>query len=291
MVAGLWCYSASICRTTMIIGICGLVLMGCSKKNSDQATTSTGQVVAHVGDQDVTTQELEHELRLANVPVDKQKDPAIIKQALEELVLRKYLLEQALSAKLDRDPSVLLEILRARTQVLANAYVTRSISAKPISKEDIEKFIANNPSKFANRQLFSVEQITVPIGTNLQTVTDATKDSKSLDEVDQKLTTLGVPHGRSTDFLNSGEISQEMLNLIQAKKADDVFFVRSGANGVFFKVLGQDKRPLEGEAADNLARRLLKADQLKAEIGMASVAANLEAKYEGEYAKVMSNQK
>ena len=40
----------------------------------------------------------------------------------------------------------------------------------------------------------------------------------------------------------------------------------------------------------NFARQALRADLLKSEIGMASVAANLEAKYEGDYAKLMSQQ-
>ena len=66
--------------------------------------------------------------------------------------------------------------------------------------------------------------------------------------------------------------------------------MQSGANGIFFKVTGEALCPLEGEAASNMARQMLRADELKAEIGIASVAANLEAKYQGEYAKIMSNE-
>ena len=87
--------------------------------------------------------------------------------------------------------------------------------------------------------------------------------------------------------LNSSEIPQDFYNAIEAKKADDVFFVRSGPNGVFFKVKGEEARPLEGEAAANVARQLLRADALKAEAGIATYSANLEAKYEGNYANIM----
>jgi hypothetical protein len=98
---------------------------------------------------------------------------------------------------------------------------------------------------------------------------------------------MGVQHGRSMGTLNSSEIPIDLFNAIQTKKADDVFFVRSGANGVFFQVRGQEARPLAGEAAANVARQLIRSDKLKAQIGMASVAANLEAKYEGDYATIM----
>ena len=116
----------------------------------------------------MTTQELENEFRLANIPPDKRKNPATIKQVLSELVLSKYMMQQAVNSKLDREPGVLLDLLRARTGVLANAYMQRKVAAKPISNGDIDKYIADNPLKFANRQFFSVEQIAFPMGANSQ---------------------------------------------------------------------------------------------------------------------------
>ena len=282
-------FRCGIFRMTVVIGLCATALGGCGK-NPDQAAASKGQVVAHVGNEVVTTQELENEFRLANIPPDKRKNPATIKQVLSELVLSKYMMQQAVNSKLDREPGVLLDLLRARTGVLANAYMQRQVAAKPITNGDIDKYIADNPLKFANRQLFSIEQIAFPMGANSQSAIDANKEAKSLDDVDQKLTIMDVPHARSMGTLNSGDLPENLLDAIQAKKDDDVFFARSGQNGLFFKVKGEQKRPLEGEAARNLARQLLRADALKAELGMASVAANLEAKYEGDYAKIMGNQ-
>jgi EpsD family peptidyl-prolyl cis-trans isomerase len=261
-------------------------LAACGKKSGGQAG---GQVVAHVGDEVVTTQELENEFRWANIPPDKQKDPENIKRVLGELVLRKYLVQQAVASKLDREPGVLLDILRSREQVLANAFLQRSVAAKSPSKGDIDRYVANNPSKFSGRKLFAVDEIGFPLGPNSQAIVDANKDAKSLDDINQQLTAAGIPHGRQAGRLDSAEISPDLFNAIEAKKADDVFFVRAGANGIFFKVTGEEAHPLEGEAADNAARQLLRADELKAQAGMASVSANLDAKYEGNYAAIMSD--
>jgi hypothetical protein len=68
---------------------------------------------------------------------------------------------------------------------------------------------------------------------------------------------------------------------------DNVFFVRSGPNGVFFMVKGEEARPLEGEAAAIVARQLLRAEAFKGEAGIAAYSANLEAKYEGNYVNIM----
>jgi EpsD family peptidyl-prolyl cis-trans isomerase len=279
---------ARFCRVTTLIGLCGVALSGCGKQ--EQGAAAQGQVVAHIGDSVVTTQELENEFRLANVSAGKQKEPAVIRQVLGELVLRKYLVQQAVTSKLDREPGVLLDILRSRDLVLATDYVTHAVAAKPVTQEEVDKFIAGNPLKFANRQAVTVEQIVLPLGPDSKAAVDAVKDAKTLDEVDQKLTEMNVSHIRSPATFSSGEIPEEFFNVMQAKKADDVFFVRSGPNGVFFKVTGESARPLEGEAAANLARRLIRADRVKAETGMASVSANLEAKYEGNYASIMKTE-
>jgi EpsD family peptidyl-prolyl cis-trans isomerase len=209
---------------------------------------------------------------------------------LGQLVLRKYLLQQALTAKLDREPGVLLDILRSREQILASAYISRTVAEKTITQADIDKYIANNPLKFANRQLVSVEQIVFAIGPNAQAVVDAGKDLKTLDAIDQKLTSMNIPHNRTMGGLNTADIPETVFNTIQAKKGDDVFFIRSGQNGVFFKVTGEQPRPLEGDAASNMARQFIRADNINAELGIASVAANLQAKYQGEYATIMGNE-
>jgi EpsD family peptidyl-prolyl cis-trans isomerase len=274
-----------ICRLAAVAGCCAIMLAGCGKK-TDQAAAG-GQVVARVGSDVITTQELDNEFRLANVPADKRNDPAFVKRVLGDLVVRKYLVQQALTEKLDREPGVLLDILRSREQVLENAFLRRTVASKSPSKADIDKYVANNPWKFSSRKLFNVEQIGFPLSATSQSVVDSNRDAKSLDEIDQQLTSAGVVHNRQAGVLNSGEIPRDLYDSIEAKEADEVFFIRAGANGVFFNVKSEESRPLEGEAATNFARQLMGMDALKAEAGLASYSANLEAKYEGDYAKTM----
>src|SRR6516164_1671664 len=167
-----------------------MTLVGCGR--NDQA--SKGQVVARIGDQVITTSELDNELRLANVPPEQQKDPAVVRQVLSELVLRKYLVDRALNSKLDREPGVLLDILRSKDQVLAAAAASRAAAAQPTTQADLDRYIAEHPSKFANRRFITADQIVFPLGPKTQAVIDASKEANSLDDIDQKLTTLTVPH-------------------------------------------------------------------------------------------------
>jgi EpsD family peptidyl-prolyl cis-trans isomerase len=263
-----------------------LSLAACGRK--EQAAVQ-GQVVARIGDEVVTVPELENEFRLANVPADKQKDPAIVRQILSEIVTRKYLEQKAIKAKLDREPTVLLEMLRARSQVLASAYLGRAAAAKPLNQAEVDKYVANNPFKFDKRVVFSTDQITFGLMPGYQSVVDRAKDAKTLEEVDQILTTAGVAHNRASGGFTSADIPEDFLKLIEEKKQDNVFFIRAGLKGIFFKVLDETSSPLTGEAARNFARQALRADRLKAEMGIATFSAGLEAKYEGDYASIMKD--
>jgi len=107
---------AETCRATLIIAFVQWQCSDAARKHRELFSERAGG--RSYRNEDVTTQELENEFRLVNVPPDKQKDPALVKQVLGELVLRKYLLQQALAAKLDREPSVLLDLLRAGPSIV-----------------------------------------------------------------------------------------------------------------------------------------------------------------------------
>lgn len=285
-------FRGAVWPTVVLCGaVSAFMLTGCSKKNADNEGAPAGQVIAHIGTSDVTIQELENEFRWANIPPDK-RDDAVVKRMLGELIVRKYMVQQALAAKLDREPTLHLDLMRSREQVLAGAIMQRTLMAKAgaLGKTEIDKYIGAHPSQFANREILNIDQISLPIAANIQSVIDATKDFKSLDQVDQKLTELGVLHSRSTGVLDSANIPDEFLAALEAKKADDIFFVRAGPNGTFFKVTGQQSKPLAGEDAANRARQALRGELLRAEGGLIAQAADATAKYEGDYGRIMGKQ-
>jgi len=159
-------------RLLTIVGCCGIVLVGCGEKKGEPAATSSSQVVARVGDQVITTLELDNEFRHSNIPTEKRKDPETVKQVLGALIVRKYVFNRAMEAKLDREPGVLLDLLRSREQVLESAFLARGVASKTPSKADVDKYIANNQSRFSNRKILSIEQVVFPFTSGLQSFVD-----------------------------------------------------------------------------------------------------------------------
>jgi EpsD family peptidyl-prolyl cis-trans isomerase len=286
-------FKQSLSRTGRGLAVCTiacLALLGCSKKNDGTSAASNSQIVARVGDQVISAQELDTELRWNNVAADRKRDDAVVKRILGELVTRKYLVQQALEAKLDREPTVLLDILRSREQVLARAFAMRELSKQvsATSVADTEKYIVDHPLRFAKRKILAVDQISFPMGSIDQSLVDTMKDLGSLEKVEQRLTEQGVAHTKSSITLNTSEVPEDLFRSIQEKKPGEVILFRSGQNGVFLSVKGEEARPLEGEAAVALARQLQQQDLARAQASLTNFTANMEAKYEGEYAKIMA---
>ena len=270
--------------------VASLALLGCGKKNEGALATSNSQIVARVGDQVISAQELDTELRWNNVAADRKHDDAVVKRILGELVTRKYLVQQALEAKLDREPTVLLDILRSREQVLARAFAMRELSkqASTLSAADTDKYIADHPLRFAKRELISVDQISFPIGSMDQSSVDALSTLGSVDAVEQRLTEQGVAHTRSNAALSTSDIPDELFRSIQEKKQGGLIFVKSGQNGIFLSVKAEEVRPLEGDAAVAAARQLQQQDLARAQASLTALSANMEVKYEGDFARIMA---
>ena len=282
IMGGRWRVAATVLALTGAIA-----LAGCGKKQETAAVV--GQVIAHVGPDDVTQQELDNELRLDNVPVDKRTDQ-VVKAVLSRILERKYLVQQAMAAKLDREPTIHLDLLRSREQVLAGAFVQRDLGSKvtAISKNEIDTYIQAHPGQFGKRQIYNIEQVSFPPTSNMDAIAADTKDFKTIDQVEAKLTQLGIKYSRGPSALDSATMPAQMLTALAARKSDDVFFIRSRNTASFFKVTSVDDKPLTTDEAQQLGKRELASAMAKNAAEETAKAAVAESKFEGDYARIMS---
>ena len=85
--------------------------------------------------------------------------PAPVRAADQEL-----LAQEALQGRLDRDAQVAQAIEGARRQILAQAYVERTVPSAPrASPREIGKFYAENPALFRQRRLYRVLELVVVV--------------------------------------------------------------------------------------------------------------------------------
>ena len=116
----------------------------------------------------------------------------------------------------------------------------------------------------------------------------ATKDFKSLDQVEAKLNEMNIKFSRGTATLDSATMPAEMLKVLDARKPDDIYFIRSRGNASFFKVTSVDQKPLTTDQANEFAKREVRVDIGRKGAEAISKAALADAKFEGDYARIMT---
>jgi EpsD family peptidyl-prolyl cis-trans isomerase len=125
---------------------------GCERAAADRSAT---QLVAKVNGAEISL----HQLRPGA--------PGSAAQALEKVIDRELLVQKALAAKLDRDPQVMHSIEAARRQILAQAYLDRSVAAAAAgaaaggSRDEVRAFYAENPALFAERRIYRLRELAV----------------------------------------------------------------------------------------------------------------------------------
>ncbi len=118
------------------------LLTGC---NGNAATKRSGAVVAKVNDEEITLRQLE-----AAADANGTDTAAL----LESLIDEELLMQRALATHLDRDPAVVLEIERARRQILARAYERSVLPQVEISAAAKREYYRANPALFARRRVY-----------------------------------------------------------------------------------------------------------------------------------------
>jgi hypothetical protein len=76
--------------------------------------------------------------------------------------------------------------------------------------------------------------------------------------------------------------------VLDARKPDDIYFIRSRGGASFFKVTSVDQKPLSTDQANELAKRELRVDIGRKGAEAISKSALADAKFEGDYGRIMT---
>jgi len=80
----------------------------------------------------------------------------------------------------------------------------------------------------------------------------------------------------------------EMLKVLDARKPDDIYFIRSRGSASFFKVTSVDPKPMTTDEANEFAKREVRVDIGRKAAENISQTALADAKFEGDYARIMT---
>ena len=138
-----------------------LALAACGNSGGDISKSS--QVLARVGDKEITTTNFERQLANLSESVQKLSTQGQGKRAvLEGLVNREILYAEALKKKVDKDTDIERKFEDMKKELIINTYLQNEIIGKiKVDDKEVTDFYNNNPSEYKNRTEIRISQIVV----------------------------------------------------------------------------------------------------------------------------------
>ena len=214
--------------TAALLAGTALLMSGCGDKEGGEL--EKGQVVATVNGKDITVHELNAELQGVQLPPNITPDQRkqVEQQALQQVVNRRILADIARERGLDKTPMFLLQERKAEEGILVQMLQRQMSSAvKQPAQDEVATFMAQNPDLFAERKIFTVDQI------QFQTPRDSNllrkyQPLKTMDEVEAMLKQDGLQYRRAPATLDVARANPELVNQVLKMNREDIFIIPAG---------------------------------------------------------------
>jgi EpsD family peptidyl-prolyl cis-trans isomerase len=215
-----------------------------------------GQALASVNGEEVTVLQLNEELQRAGVSAAQQD--AASKQLLQGLIDRQLLQAAAAKENLDRDPKVMQAIDRARSLIIAQAYLQKHIGsvAKPTPAE-IEDYYNKHPEFFSNRKQFSMNELVISANDFTPEVRTAADSARSLEEVAVWLDAHKIKYGRNQVTRSTADVPPQLSSKLLGMPKGQLFVVKEGTRAMFISVAEIKDAPVSLQVASNQIEQFL----------------------------------
>jgi EpsD family peptidyl-prolyl cis-trans isomerase len=261
------------------------LIAGCGKGDDKKPAT---QVAAKVNGDEISVHQINTALMQSGATTGDPKDAG--RQVLERLIDQQLLVQKAVDAKLDRDPNVLTAIENSRRQILAQAYIERTLSesAMPTSDE-IKKYYADHPEIFGKRRLYRFQEVLAAVENEgqMKELQAQLAKTHNMGDVTSWLREKNVKYNMSFSMKASEQLPRNLLPKLANMKQGDVMFYPAGNRALIVQLTGWQELPMsEAEAAPYIAQALLtqkRGEQANEELKRLRTTAKVE--YVGEYAK------
>lgn len=204
-----------------------LVLLAGCNRNGPSDTARPGQALANVNGAEITVLQLNEELQRAAVPATQQERAG--KQLLQALIDRTLLESEAARRDVDRDPKVMQAIARARSLIIAQAYMQQRIgNAGRPSQAEVQAYFNEHPQYFARRRQFALDQLIMPASSVTPALRAAVDHSTSLDDMALLLDARKIGYGRARLTRSTADLKPEVAARLLALSKGQLFFVQEG---------------------------------------------------------------
>ncbi len=255
------------CTSLLLIGLLP-ILAACDKK--DGAANAETQVVAKVNGDEITVHQLNYELSTLGQASGKNLQGSA-RQVAEQLVNQQLLMQKAIETKLDRDPQIMQALERARRQVLAQAYLDKTVGtpATP-GKEEVTAYYNQHPELFSKRRIYQIREVVMDKSIPFSEIQNKLAEAKSAQEVADWLQVKKVQAKVANIVRPAEQLPFEMLSKLAQMQNGQIAAIETPANNVLLFLAASQEQPMTQEQAAPVIERFLinkkRKDQAEAEV-------------------------
>ncbi|MCP3730833.1 SurA N-terminal domain-containing protein [Sphingomonas sp. MG17] len=228
-----------------------LALGGCDRK-------ATGQVVAVVNGEELTLSDLNTEIKAAGPAASGGAPETVREAALQRLIDRKILVQEAKKRGIEKQPDFLQAERRGREDVLINMLaeqVTRNIPVP--TPKDADAHIAAHPEQFAQRVKYNVDQIQFPTPTDRSRL-KALEAAHDMAAVETTLAKMNIKFTRQAAAMDSLTTPPELIKRVLTLPPGEPFVIAGGPTIYVSVLTGKVPAPLVGDEARAVAAEILR---------------------------------
>lgn len=238
MRTGMWVTAAAV----------ALAMAGCNSGDGKD-------VLATVGSEKITEQQVKTEIQLAGAA--NPDDPAIRKAALEQIIARKLLAQEARADKLDKTPAAAVARAAAIETYEANLQRTAMMAQLPKpTTADAATFIQAHPEMFAERRGYVIERLNVVAKPDPGLV-EALKPAKTFEAVEAVLQARKISYTRSASQIDTLRAAPQLTATLSRLEPGEPFVVPEANGFTVGRVRDSRVQPITGEAATRIASEIL----------------------------------
>jgi len=237
----------------MLIALVCAGLAACGDKGEPK-----GQVVARVGNDEITALDLQTEMAGFQAP-NAQVRKAAEQQALNAIVQRKLLVQAAKKDKIDKSPDYARLRDRMDDVLLVRTWQERLARAVPApSPEEIQKFITEHPDLYSARKRISVSglRFNAPNDPNF---VKAIQPLNTLQDVQALLASRNIPFKEATAEIDALAVDPRFTDQLLKLKPDAVFVVPQNGGVFVGKITNVKVDPVDAATANRHAAAYLRA--------------------------------
>jgi EpsD family peptidyl-prolyl cis-trans isomerase len=261
-----------------------ILLAACG--GSDKPAKGASQVAVKVNGDELSIHQVNAQLaRMPGVTADKADTAR--RQVVDGLIDQRLLLQQAIEKKLDRDPEVLAAIEGNRAQILAQAYVQKTLGAQARPNEmEVRQYYEQNPALFAQRRVYRLQEITTDLPpARADELREAVAAAKSMPDVATWLQKNRFQVAANSAVRGAEQLPMQHLHRIDGLKDGQMDVFVSDQRVTVLQVLASQAQPVSMEKATPAIELFLtnrKRDELaRAELKRLREVAKLE--YVGDF--------